>query len=228
MTSFTKNLKPKKFFSLQTRSRDGHLGIPNLGCGSWSIHIQNANLNQVIGFCLDLPQHQQCTWYHHMKVNVHKQTFFQPIPVCFSLELHDNKSSSAHAQTFFQSIHVRFALHHMETTLSKYAHTDIFSVHSLCLSYTTWVSGNLALLCIHWHFAVHHIGFFETWYTQWFLKLLNWLHSFVSHWEHCFLHVLTSLVVVLLTCRLEECLERGKLQMSSDLCLHKWLGKIFV
>jgi len=39
-------------------SRDGHLGIPNLeGFRSWTIRIQNASLNWVIGFDLDLSQH---------------------------------------------------------------------------------------------------------------------------------------------------------------------------
>jgi len=43
-----------------------------------------------------------------MKVNAHKQTFFQSIHVCSSLAPCGNST--------------------------KYAHTNIFSVHSLCIS----------------------------------------------------------------------------------------------
>jgi len=68
-----------------------------------------------------------------MKVNAHKQTFFQSIHVLFSIALHENKSATAHAHTFFQSTHIRFSLAPCENS-TKYAHTDIFSVHSLRFS----------------------------------------------------------------------------------------------
>jgi len=65
-------------------------------------------------------------------------------------------------------------------------------------------------------------------HVQWFLQLLNQLHAFVSRWVHCFLYVLKSVVVILFkSTQHTKCLERGKLQMSSWLCLHKWLEKIF-
>lgn len=49
------------------RLRDGDFGIPNPEFGSKTIQIQNVNLNWVIGFGLNLPQHQHCTCFHHIK-----------------------------------------------------------------------------------------------------------------------------------------------------------------
>jgi len=97
-----------------------------------------------------------------MKANAHKETFFQTIHVCFSLALRENKSTTAHALKFFQSIHMCFSLAPCGNS-TKYAHTDIFFSPLLAFfSSTMWARGNLALLCIHRHFAVHHIGFCET------------------------------------------------------------------
>jgi len=53
--------------------------------------------------------------------------------VLFSLALCENKSTTALAHTFFQSIHMRFSLAPCGNS-TKYAHTDIFSVHSLRFS----------------------------------------------------------------------------------------------
>jgi len=128
---------------------------------------------------------------------------------------------------FFSPFMCVFLLHHMEKALSTHTHRHFFSPLPMFFSSITWASKNAALLCIYWHFAVHHISFLRHQHAQWFLQLLNWLHAFVGHWVHCFLHILKS-VVVLLACQLEKCLEKGKPRMNSCLCLHKWLGKIFV
>ena len=213
---------------VKTTLRDGHLGIPNPErLASWMIRIQNANLNQVIGFSLDLPQHQRCTWFYHMKVNVHKQTFFQSIHMCFSVTSVKTRALLRMHRHFFSPFMCVFLIAPYGNS-TKYIHTDIFSVHSLCFSCTTWASRNSALLYIHWHFAVHHISFLKHECAQWFLQLLHQLHAFVSHWVHCFVHVVKSVVVVLLTCQLEKHLEREKLRMSNCLCLHKWLETILV
>jgi len=53
----------------------------------------------------------------------------------FSPALLENKSTTAHAHTFFQSIHMHFSLAPRGTgNSSKYIHTGIFSVRSLCFS----------------------------------------------------------------------------------------------
>ena len=46
-----------------------HLGILNPGMlnGSWTIQIQNSDLNQVIGLSLNLPQCQHYSFFHHME-----------------------------------------------------------------------------------------------------------------------------------------------------------------
>jgi len=66
----------------------------------------------------------------HTNINfaVHSHVFF-------SLALCENKSTTVRTQTFFQSIHVRFSLAPYGNS-TKYAHTDIFSVHSLRFSFT--------------------------------------------------------------------------------------------
>jgi len=51
----------------------------------------------------------------------------------FSLTLLENKSIIVLAQTFFQSIHMHFSPASCGNS-TKYAHTDIFSVHSLRFS----------------------------------------------------------------------------------------------
>ena len=142
----------------------------------------------------------------------------------FPLALRENKITTAHAQTFFQSIHMRFSLSPRGNS-TKFAHRYLFSPLSAFFSCTTSGSRNFRTI-------VHILTvwsspqvFLRHQHTTWFLQLLNRLHAFVSRWVHCFLHVLKSAVVVLLTCHLEKCLERGKLRMSSCICLHKWLEK---
>jgi len=159
-----------------------------------------------------------------MKVNAHKQAFFQSIHVHFFLALRDNKSTTVHADIFSVHSHAFFSCtmwkqHQVRT------HRYFFSLFTKFFSYTTWASGNLALLCIHWHFAVKHISFFETPTCAVILQLLNRLRAFVSRGVRCFLHVLKSVVVILLTCQLEKCLERGNLWISSCLFCTNGLKK---
>jgi len=159
-----------------------------------------------------------------MRTNRH---FFSPFR-CFFL-LHCVKTRALlHMHTHFLSpFTCVFHLHRVETALIR-TRRHFFSPLLAFFSYTTWASANLASLCIHWHFAVHHKSFLRHQLAQWFLQLLNRLHAFVSRRVHCFLHVLKSVVAVLLTCQLEKCVERRKVRMSSCFCLHKWLEKMFV
>jgi len=124
----------------------------------------------------------------------------------FPLALRENKSTTAHAHTFVQSIHMCFSLapHGYST---KYAHTDIFSVHSFHFSPCGQVETyNYCAYTDILQFTTY--AFLRQQHALWFLQLLNRLHAFVSHWWHCFLHVSKSVVVVLLTCQLEKCLEK--------------------
>jgi len=182
----------------------------------------------MIGFGLDTPQHQRRrTWFHHMKANAHNQKFFSPFTCFFLLHCVKTRALLHMHRHFFSPFTCVFILHRVETAVSMHTQTFFHSTPCIFLLHHMgkW---NLALLCIHWHFAVYHISFFETPTCAVFLKLLNLLHAFANRWVHCFLHVLKLVVVNLLTRQLEKCLERGKLRMSSCLCMHKWLEKIFV
>jgi len=55
---------------------------------------------------------------------------------------------NAHKQTFFQSFHILFSLAPYGNS-TKYTHADIVSVHSLRFSHATWTSGNLASTIVH-------------------------------------------------------------------------------
>jgi len=149
--------------------------------------------------------------------------FFSPF-TCVFLLCRLETALSMDMQTFF----LRFSLVPLGNS-TKYGHADIFSAFFSC---TTWASGNLALLCIHWRFAVQH-RFFET-------PTTNMCSDFCSYSNpttcickslsrlYYFLHVSKSVVIILLTCQLDKCLEKGKLRMSSCFWLHKRLEKIFV
>jgi len=127
------------------------------------IRIQNASSNQVIefGLELDIPQRQGYTWFHHMKVNAHIQNFFSPFTCFFLLHCVKTRVLLLMHRHFFSPFTCIFLLHRVETALSMHTQTFVSPLPAFffCI---TWASENLALLCIHWHFAVLHITFFET------------------------------------------------------------------
>jgi len=73
-----------------------------------------------------------------MKVNAHKQTFFQSIHVLFSLALSENKSTTAHAQNIYSLFTCVILLHRVETALP--VHTQTFFQSAPCI------------------FLLHHMG----------------------------------------------------------------------
>ena len=85
----------------------------------------------IIGLGLDLPQHQRCTWFYHMKVNAHKHKFFSPFTCVFLLHCVKTRALLCIHRHFFSPFMCVFLLHRMETARSM--HTRTFFQSTPCV-----------------------------------------------------------------------------------------------